>query len=77
MRTPVDEFERKAQLPPCREVCPNRGISLKIFPFGQRRAGVRAHRVGKARRAGFCESVDSERMFLDLFARFRAERIIP
>jgi hypothetical protein len=32
--------------------------------------------VGKARRAGFCESVDSERMFLDLFARFRGERII-
>jgi nucleoside-diphosphate-sugar epimerase len=33
--------------------------------------------VGKARRAGFCESLDSERMFLDLFAQFRAERIIP
>ena len=33
--------------------------------------------MGKARRAGFCESVDSEQMFLDLFARFRAERIIP
>ena len=33
--------------------------------------------MGKARRAGFCETVDSERMFLDLFARFRAERIIP
>ncbi|MGH7556074.1 MAG: hypothetical protein ACREMQ_23980 [Longimicrobiales bacterium] len=26
---------------------------------------------------GFCDSLDSERMFLDLFSRFRAERIIP
>jgi nucleoside-diphosphate-sugar epimerase len=33
--------------------------------------------VAVSRRAGFCESVDSERMFLDLFVRFRAERIIP
>ena len=32
---------------------------------------------GKARRAGFCETVDSEEMFLGLFSRFRQERIIP
>ena len=33
--------------------------------------------MGKARRAGFCESVDTEEMFLRLLAGFRAERIIP
>ena len=33
--------------------------------------------MGKARRAGFGETVDSERMFLDLFAQFREQRIIP
>jgi len=33
--------------------------------------------MGKARRAGFCESLDTEQMFLDLFARFRAARVIP
>jgi hypothetical protein len=33
--------------------------------------------TGKARRAGFCDSVDSEEMFLRLFGGFRAERIIP
>jgi nucleoside-diphosphate-sugar epimerase len=33
--------------------------------------------MGKARRAGFGETLDSERMFLDLFARFREQRIIP
>ena len=32
---------------------------------------------GKARRAGFCESIDSEEMFLRLFSRFRKEKIIP
>jgi len=32
---------------------------------------------GKARRAGFCETVDSEEMFSRLFAEFRANRIIP
>jgi len=32
---------------------------------------------GKARRAGFCETVDSEEMFLRLFAELRANRIIP
>ncbi|HWQ39858.1 MAG TPA: SDR family oxidoreductase [Burkholderiales bacterium] len=32
---------------------------------------------GKARRAGFCETVDSEEMFSRLFAGFRANRIIP
>jgi hypothetical protein len=110
---PADELERKARVPPCRAVCPNAGISLKICRFGQRQAdkgpvwerivarhGLQPHRyeqiagwafgdfvfgsdydiisdVGKARRAGFYESVDSERMFLDLFARFRGERIIP
>lgn len=31
----------------------------------------------KARRAGFCETIDSEEMFLRLFSRFRQERIIP
>ncbi len=33
--------------------------------------------MGKARRAGFCESLDTEQMFLDLFARFRAARVVP
>ena len=33
--------------------------------------------MGKARRAGFFETVDSEQMFLDLFARLREQRIIP
>jgi nucleoside-diphosphate-sugar epimerase len=32
---------------------------------------------GKARRAGFCETVDSEEMFLRLFAEFRTNRVIP
>jgi nucleoside-diphosphate-sugar epimerase len=32
---------------------------------------------GKARRAGFCETMDSEAMFLRLFARLRHDRIIP
>jgi nucleoside-diphosphate-sugar epimerase len=32
---------------------------------------------GKARRAGFCETADSEAMFLRLFAGFRRDRIIP
>ncbi len=32
---------------------------------------------GKARRAGFCETLDSEEMFLRLFSRFRQENIIP
>lgn len=32
---------------------------------------------GKARRAGFCETADSEQMFLRLFAEFRERRIIP
>jgi hypothetical protein len=31
----------------------------------------------KLRRAGFGESVDSEAMFVELFERFRRERIIP
>ncbi|MFO1319327.1 MAG: SDR family oxidoreductase [Burkholderiales bacterium] len=33
--------------------------------------------TGKARRAGFCESVDSEDMLLGLFEQFRRDRIIP
>lgn len=33
--------------------------------------------TGKLRRLGFTESVDSEEMFLGMFGRFRAERIIP
>ena len=33
--------------------------------------------TGKARRAGWCEALDSEDMFLRLFAEFRRERIIP
>jgi len=33
--------------------------------------------TGKARRAGFSESLDSEQMFLDLFSQFRAARVIP
>lgn len=33
--------------------------------------------MSKARGAGFGESVDSARMFLDLFDRFRSARIIP
>jgi nucleoside-diphosphate-sugar epimerase len=33
--------------------------------------------LGKIRRLGFCETVDSEEMFLRLFAQFRDERIIP
>jgi nucleoside-diphosphate-sugar epimerase len=33
--------------------------------------------MGKARRHGFCETVDSEPMFFRLFDHFRAERIIP
>jgi hypothetical protein len=33
--------------------------------------------IGKARRFGFCECMDSEEMFLRLFAQMRAERIIP
>jgi nucleoside-diphosphate-sugar epimerase len=32
---------------------------------------------GKARRAGFCETVDTEEMFLRLFSEFRANRVIP
>ncbi len=32
---------------------------------------------GKARRAGFCETIDSEEMFLRLFSEFRRDRIIP
>ena len=33
--------------------------------------------MGKARRHGFCESVDSEDMLLDLLAGFRRDRVIP
>ncbi len=33
--------------------------------------------LGKARRAGWCEALDSEEMFLRLFAEFRREKIIP
>ncbi len=33
--------------------------------------------TGRARRAGFCEAVDSERMLLDLLAEFRGNRVIP
>jgi nucleoside-diphosphate-sugar epimerase len=33
--------------------------------------------MGKARRAGWCEALDSEDMFLRLFAEFRREKIIP
>jgi hypothetical protein len=33
--------------------------------------------TGKAGRLGFCDSVDTERMLLRLFAQFRADRIIP
>lgn len=33
--------------------------------------------TGKARRAGFCETVDSEQMLLDLLAAFRRARVIP
>jgi len=33
--------------------------------------------VGKARRLGFCDAVDTEQRFLDLFATYRSERIIP
>ena len=33
--------------------------------------------VGRARRAGFCETIDSERMLLDLLAGFRRNRVIP
>lgn len=32
---------------------------------------------GKARRAGFCETVDTEEMFVRLFTELRAKRIIP
>jgi nucleoside-diphosphate-sugar epimerase len=32
---------------------------------------------GKARRAGFCETLDSEEMFRRLFSEFRENRIIP
>jgi len=31
----------------------------------------------RIRRSGFCEVLDSEQMFLDLFARFRREKLIP
>lgn len=31
----------------------------------------------KIRQHGFCEALDSEQMFLRLFARFRAEKVIP
>jgi nucleoside-diphosphate-sugar epimerase len=33
--------------------------------------------MGKARRLGWCEAVDSEEMFLRLFAEFRQGKIIP
>ena len=33
--------------------------------------------MGRARRLGFCESVDSEDMLLDLLSRFRRDRVIP
>jgi nucleoside-diphosphate-sugar epimerase len=33
--------------------------------------------LGRIRRLGFCETVDSEEMFLRLFAQFRDEGIIP
>ncbi len=32
---------------------------------------------GKARRAGFCDTVDTEEMFLRLFSEFRRDRIVP
>jgi hypothetical protein len=31
----------------------------------------------RIRRAGFCEVIDSEEMFLAMFARFREARLIP
>lgn len=31
----------------------------------------------KARRYGFCETVDTEQMFIDLFRQFRSSRVIP
>jgi nucleoside-diphosphate-sugar epimerase len=33
--------------------------------------------MGKARRYGFCESLDTERRFLEIFESYRRERIIP
>lgn len=33
--------------------------------------------LGKARRAGWCEALDSQEMFLRQFAEFRRDRIIP
>lgn len=33
--------------------------------------------TGKVRRAGFAECMDTEQMFLDLFARLRTARVIP
>jgi nucleoside-diphosphate-sugar epimerase len=33
--------------------------------------------MGKARRFGFCEVVDTEQMFLDVFESYRRNRIIP
>jgi len=33
--------------------------------------------MGKSRRLGFVEYQDTERSFLDLFDRLRAERVIP
>jgi nucleoside-diphosphate-sugar epimerase len=33
--------------------------------------------LGRLRRAGFCDSIDSERMFIDHFDAYRAARILP
>lgn len=33
--------------------------------------------TGRARRLGFCDSVDTEEMFLRMFADFRRDRVIP
>jgi len=66
---------------------------LRPFPFGRLAAWVRGDYTApnsrfaaeydiiadtvKIRRAGFAEAESSEAMFLRLFARYRAERIIP
>lgn len=62
------------------ELRPNRLEDLARWQFGDFVFSAEWDVIsdcGKARRAGFCETVDSEEMFLRLFAQLRKQRVIP
>ncbi len=59
---------------------PNRFEDIAAWPFGDYVFSSRWDVIsdcGKARRTGFCEQIDSEAMFLRLFAGLQRDRIVP